>query len=46
MINKNRAAAAIVRAVIDQIELAKMNKTEIDTGMDRKEIVGQLGDSG
>jgi hypothetical protein len=39
-------AAAIVRAVIDKIEWAKMDKTEIDRGVNRKEIVGQLGDSG
>jgi hypothetical protein len=34
--------------VIDNTEWAKMDKTEIDRGMIRKEIVGQLlvGDSG
>jgi hypothetical protein len=33
--------------VIDKIEWAEMDKTEIDRGMNRKEIVGQLGrDSG
>ena len=35
------SSAAIVRAVIDKIEWAK-----IDRGMKRTEIVGQLGDRG
>jgi hypothetical protein len=31
--------------VIDRIEWAKMERTEIDRVMNRKEIAGQLGDS-
>jgi hypothetical protein len=40
------AAAAIDRAVIDRIEWAKIDRTEIDRVMNRKEIVGQLVDIG
>jgi hypothetical protein len=34
------------RAVIDRIEWAKIDRTEIDRAVNRKEIVGQLVDSG
>jgi hypothetical protein len=40
------AAAAIDRAVIDRIEWAKIDRKEIDRVVNRKEIVGQLVDSG
>ena len=36
------AAAAIDRAVIERIEWAKVDRTEIDREANRKEIVGQL----
>ena len=38
--------AALDRAVIDRIEWAEIDRTEIDRMADRKEIVGQLGGSG
>jgi hypothetical protein len=40
------AAAAIYRVVIDSIEWAEIDRTEIDRMAKRKEIVGQLGGSG
>ena len=45
---RGQAAAAVVidRAVIDRIEWAKIDMTEIDRVVNRKEIVGQLVDSG
>ena len=43
---QSAATAAIDRAVIDIIEWAKIDRTEIHRVVNRKEIVGQLGDSG
>jgi hypothetical protein len=43
---RQTAAAAIGRAVIDRIEWAEVDRTEIDGMANRKEIVGQLGGSG
>jgi hypothetical protein len=40
------AAVAIDRVVIDRMEWAKKDRTEIDRVVNRKEIVGQLVDSG
>jgi hypothetical protein len=42
----NGSRAAIDRVVIDRIEWAKIDRTEIDRVVNRKEIVGQLVDSG